>query len=153
MQGAKLSLSLLVAALIGGGSCCPPEPAASKTTPTPPGPGDTGTGSAAAAKPPGPPPKEMALPEERHLRNMRQLTFGGDNAEAYWSFGGDRLIQQANHKPYECDQIEVLSVKGGTPKLVSTGKGRTTCAYFLKGDKEIIYASTHGAGPQCPTPP
>jgi Tol biopolymer transport system component len=163
MQGAKWSLSLLVAALIGGGSCCPPEPAASKTTPTQPGPGDTATGdgSAAAAKPSGPPPKEMALPEERHLRNMRQLTFGGDNAEAYWAFGGDRLILQSNRKPYQCDQIEILPVTsggaggggGGEPKLVSTGKGRTTCAYFLKGDKEIIYASTHASSPACPTPP
>ncbi len=144
MQGAKLSL--LVAALVGG-SCCPPEPATSKTTPTQPQP------PVEAAKPPGPAPKEMALPEEKHLRNVRQLTFGGDNAEAYWAFGGDRLILQSNRKPYQCDQIEVLSTKGGAPRLVSTGKGRTTCAYFLKGDKEIVYASTHEHGAACPTPP
>src|SRR5213596_1424534 len=75
-------------------------------------------------------------PKEVHLKNVRQLTFGGDNAEAYWAFGGDRLILQSNHKPYKCDQIEILSTQGGTPKLVSTGKGRTTCAYFLKGDRE-----------------
>ncbi|HWO19247.1 MAG TPA: M20/M25/M40 family metallo-hydrolase [Kofleriaceae bacterium] len=158
MHGAKWSLSLLVAALLGGGSCCPPEPAVSKTTPTPPTAG-SGDAAAGAVKPPGPPPKDMALPEERHLRNMRQLTFGGDNAEAYWAFGGDRLILQSNRKPYQCDQIEILPVTGtvagasGEPKLVSTGKGRTTCAYFLKGDKEIVYASTHASSPTCPTPP
>ncbi len=119
-------------------SCCPPD-AAKTTTPT--------TGSKEQ-------PKELAQPQEVHLKNVRQLTFGGDNAEAYWAFAGDRLILQSNRKPYECDQIEILDVKnGGDPKLVSTGKGRTTCAYFLKGDKEIVYASTHEAGPKCPIPP
>lgn len=119
-------------------SCCPPD-AAKPTTTTKPGPKE--------------PAKELALPTETHLKNVRQLTFGGDNAEAYWAFGGDRLILQSNRKPYDCDQIEVLSKDGGEPKLVSTGKGRTTCAYFLKGDKEIVYGSTHEAGPTCPTPP
>jgi len=117
-------------------SCCPPD--AVKTTTTAPKPE---------------PLKELALPSEVHLKNVRQLTFGGDNAEAYWAFGGDRLILQSNRKPYDCDQIEILSTKGGEPKLVSTGKGRTTCAYFLKGDQEILYGSTHEAGPKCPTPP
>lgn len=119
-------------------SCCPPDAVKTTTTPT---------------ATPKEPAKELALPNEVHLKNVRQLTFGGDNAEAYWAFGGDRLILQSNHKPYECDQIEILSKEGGAPKLVSTGKGRTTCAYFLKGDKEIVYASTHEAGPKCPTPP
>src|SRR5690606_1283583 len=104
------------------------------------------------------PPRDLALPGEFHLRNVRQLTFGGDNAEAYWSFSGDRLIFQTNHAPYKCDQIEIMPATGGTApwdakQLVSTRKGRTTCAYFLKGDKEIIYASTHELSPECPTPP
>ncbi len=97
--------------------------------------------------------KDLALPEEIHLKNVRQYTFGGDNAEAYWSFAGDKLILQSNHAPYKCDQIEVLDVKTGDIKLVSSGKGRTTCAYFLKGDQEIVYASTHEASSECPTPP
>jgi Tol biopolymer transport system component len=97
--------------------------------------------------------KDLALPEETHLRHVRQLTFGGDNAEAYWSFAGDRLILQTNRKPYHCDQIEALTVATGQSKLVSTGKGRTTCSYFLPGDQEIIYASTHEASPACPAPP
>src|SRR5688572_20626285 len=122
-------------------ACCPPEPTKS-TTPT------TTTVTKPAYE-----SKDMGLKEETHLRNVRQLTFGGDNAEAYWAFAGDRLILQSNRKPYKCDQIEILDVKGGEPKLVSTGKGRTTCAYFLKGDKEIVYASTHETSPECPTPP
>jgi Zn-dependent M28 family amino/carboxypeptidase len=132
---------LFLAACIA--SCCPPEAVKTTTTTT------TGIGPKPAAYV----SKDMALPEETHLKNVRQLTFGGDNAEAYWAFGGDRLILQSNRKPYKCDQIEVLDVKGGEPKLVSTGKGRTTCAYFLKGDKEIVYASTHEVSPECPTPP
>jgi len=97
--------------------------------------------------------RDLAAPGEVHLRNVRQLTFGADNAEAYWSFAGDRLIMQTNHAPYQCDQIEELTVATRQTKLVSTGKGRTTCSFFLKGDQEIIYASTHEASPACPTPP
>ena len=100
--------------------------------------------------------KDLATPEEVHLKGLHQLTFGGDNAEAYWSFGGDRLIMQTNHKPYQCDQIEEMPITGigaGNGKLVSTGTGRTTCSYFLKGDQEIIYASTHEHSKECPTPP
>ena len=97
--------------------------------------------------------RDLALPGETHLRHLRQLTFGADNAEAYWSFAGDRLIMQSNRAPYKCDQIEELNVTTGERKLVSTGKGRTTCSFFLKGDQEIIYASTHEASPDCPTPP
>jgi Tol biopolymer transport system component len=124
----------LAVALAG---CCPPEPAKKITTvPTT-----------------APEARDLALPEERYLQNVRQLTFGGDNAEAYWSFSGDRLIFQTNRKPYQCDQIEIMPATGGSSQMVSTGKGRTTCAYFLKGDQEIIYASTHEVSPECPTPP
>ncbi|MGE0549852.1 MAG: M20/M25/M40 family metallo-hydrolase [Kofleriaceae bacterium] len=129
----RATLSLVLA---GVSACCPPEPV--KSTTVQPSAGST---------------KSLGLSEERHLANVRQLTFGGDNAEAYWAFGGDRLILQANRPPYKCDQIETLSLEDNTTKLVSTGKGRTTCAYFLKGDKEIVYASTHEVSPDCPTPP
>ena len=130
----------MIALLIA--SCCPPEAAKQVTTVKPKPSADT---------------QDFALPGETHLTNVRQLTYGGDNAEAYWSFSGDRLIFQTNHAPYKCDQIEIMPAAGGATnggaKLVSTGKGRTTCAYFLKGDKEIIYASTHETSPECPTPP
>jgi Tol biopolymer transport system component len=109
--------------------------------------------TAAPATQPGAEARDLALPQENHLRNLRQLTFGADNAEAYWSFASDRLIMQSNRAPYKCDQIEELNVATGERKLVSTGKGRTTCSFFLKGDQEIIYASTHDASPDCPTPP
>ena len=126
--------SLWLLALVG---CCA-EPALRTTT---------------TAVTPTPEVKDLATPEETHLHNLRQLTFGADNAEAYWSFAGDRLIMQTNRAPYRCDQIEELTVATGERKLVSTGKGRTTCSFFLKGDQEIIYASTHAASPDCPTPP
>src|SRR5689334_12143721 len=82
---------------------------------------------------------------ETHFRNVRQLTFGGDNAEAYWSFSGKKIVfQRTSLKDgLPCDQIFVGDVpkKGETftYKLVSTGKGRTTCAFFTKDDKHIIY--------------
>ncbi len=93
------------------------------------------------------------LPGEVRLRNVRQLTFGGQNAEAYWSGDGTRLILQSTRAPLQCDQIWVLDVTTGEERMVSTGNGRTTCAYFLQGDGRILYSSTHLDAPECPPPP
>ncbi|MBI3141929.1 MAG: PD40 domain-containing protein [Bacteroidetes bacterium] len=99
-------------------------------------------------------------PEEVHLSNVRQLTNGGDNAEAYWSFGSDALVFQTNRAEwgYACDQICYFPLSDGDmldkqPQQISTGKGRTTCSYFLPGDTLIIYSSTHLAGEACPPEP
>ena len=91
------------------------------------------------------------LPGERHLRNVRQLTFGGENAEAYWAFDGTKLILQSKRPPFECDQIFVIDLATGDETLVSTGKGRTTCSYFLQGDRGIVYSSTHLGSESCPS--
>ena len=90
---------------------------------------------------------------EKHLTNIRMLTDGGENAEAYLSFTEKKLIYQATFGEMKCDQIFTMSLDGSNKKMVSTGKGRTTCAYFLPGDEKIIYASTHLAGEDCPPPP
>jgi len=95
----------------------------------------------------------LILPEETHLANMQQLTFGGENAECYFSFDGKQFIFQSTRKPFECDQIFTMNTDGTEQKLVSTGNGRTTCAYFLPGDKRIIYASTHASSVDCPPKP
>ncbi|HKW99589.1 MAG TPA: hypothetical protein VJN43_17750 [Bryobacteraceae bacterium] len=87
------------------------------------------------------------------LENIRQLTFGGQNAEAYWAPDGRRLIFQSTRAPYECDQIFIMNADGSDVHLVSTGKGRTTCGYFLRDGRRIVYASTHEAADACPTPP
>jgi TolB protein len=94
-----------------------------------------------------------ARPESLHLSNIRQLTSGGQNAEAYWSPDGKRLIFQSTRPPYDCDQIFIMNADGSDPHLVSTGKGRTTCGYFLGDGKHIVYASTHQAADACPKPP
>ena len=95
---------------------------------------------------------------EVHLRNVRQLTFGGNNAEAYWSYDGRELIFQSDWaaiNPQGCDQQFVMSAargagpSGAGAELVSTGKGRTTCGYFLP-DGRVVYASTHGGSTECP---
>jgi Tol biopolymer transport system component len=88
-----------------------------------------------------------------HLGNFRQLTHGGQNAEAYWAPDGKRLIFQSTRPPLECDQMFIMNADGSDQHMVSTGKGRTTCGYFLADNKHIVYASTHGAGDACPTPP
>jgi Tol biopolymer transport system component len=92
-------------------------------------------------------------PEGAHLKNLKQLTQGGQNAEAYWAPDGKRLIFQSTREPYQCDQIFVMNADGSDQRLVSTGKGRTTCGYFLSDNKHIVYASTHEAGEGCPPPP
>jgi Tol biopolymer transport system component len=98
--------------------------------------------------------------DEKHFKNVQQLTFGGDNAEAYWSYDGKWLVfQRTNTKEgVNCDQIFVGKIpsKPGekfTYKMVSTGKGRTTCGFFTKDGKHIIYASTHLGSDQCPPVP
>jgi Tol biopolymer transport system component len=90
---------------------------------------------------------------EKHLTNIRMLTDRGENAEAYFSFDEKKLIFQSTVGDMKCDQIFTMNVDGSDKKMVSTGKGRTTCSYFLPGDEKIIYASTHLAGDDCPPPP
>jgi Tol biopolymer transport system component len=96
---------------------------------------------------------DLALPQERHLRNIKQLTFGGENAEAYFSSDGKKLIFQSTRGGRECDQIYTMNIDGSDVKMVSTGDGRTTCSYFFPGDKRILYSSTHLGAKQCPPRP
>ncbi|MBK7926545.1 MAG: PD40 domain-containing protein [Bryobacterales bacterium] len=90
--------------------------------------------------------------EAGHLANIRQLTNGGQNAEAYWAPDGKRLVFQSTREGVECDQIFVMNDDGSGQKMVSTGKGRTTCGYFLKDNRHIVYASTHERDAKCPPP-
>lgn len=91
-------------------------------------------------------------PEETHLGNVRQLTFGGENAEAYFSYDGQSIIFQSTREPYACDQEYTMAIDGSDVRLVSTGEGRTTCGYYT-GNGRIIYASTHLGSPECPPVP
>lgn len=98
----------------------------------------------------------LALPDETRLRDIRQLTFGGENAEAYWSPDGRSIIWQAT--PREelgtgCDQEFILDLETGSRRLVSTGGGKTTCGYFVPGTNRIVYSSTHHVARECPPPP
>ena len=90
---------------------------------------------------------------EKHLRNIRQLTHGGENAEAYFSPDGKRLIFQSTRPGAPCDQIYTINIDGTGERRVSNGTGRTTCSYFYPGQKEILYASTHEASKECPPKP
>ena len=120
----------------------------------------------AGDQPPGSSPQIRS--SERHLANIRQLTVGRQNAEAYFSFDGTKLIFQSTNdwlkdsqattrKPSEsglgCYQMYVLDLESDTVRLVSTGKGATTCGYFFPGDRRVLYSSTHAAGSECPPKP
>jgi TolB protein len=90
---------------------------------------------------------------EKHFSNIRMLTDAGENAEAYLSFDEKELIYQSTHGELKCDQIFTMSIDGSNKQMVSNGKGRTTCSYFLPGDTKIIYASTQLSSKDCPPPP
>jgi TolB protein len=103
----------------------------------------------------------QVIAQEKHLANMKQLTNGGDNAEAYFSFDGKQLTFQSNNKAWglNCDQIFAMDIDAASkdssyqPPMISTGFGRTTCSYFMPNDKTILYASTHKGNGACPTEP
>lgn len=96
---------------------------------------------------------------EKHFKSIRQITFGGDNAEAYWSFDDRQMIFQSNNPDWglQCDQMFLMDVdenfKNSKPPRVSTGLGRTTCAYFLPDNEHFVYGSTHLADAACPEVP
>jgi TolB protein len=92
---------------------------------------------------------------EKYFKSVKQLTFGGDNAEAYFSFNDKMISFQVTNSEWNvsCDQIYYSSLDNFSPTLVSTGKGRTTCSYFLPGDSLVLYASTHEASEECPPKP
>lgn len=90
---------------------------------------------------------------EKHFKNIKMLTNAGENAEAYFSFDGKKLVYQATIDSMECDQIFTMNIDGTERQLVSTGKGRTTCAYYYPDGEKILYASTHLSDPKCPAPP
>ncbi|MFT3885829.1 MAG: hypothetical protein QM724_10470 [Flavobacteriales bacterium] len=130
--------------------------------------------AACSSPPPAPAPEPQAAPKdtigwnadsliapgEKHFAHLKQLTFGGDNAEAYWSFGGSLLSFQAHNKSWgdDCDQIFTFDpltddLRQHRPERISINGGRTTCSYFLPGDSLVLFASTHLAGKECPPVP
>ena len=110
-------------------------------------------------------PPVKQIPEETHLADVKQLTLAGENAEAYWAFGGRELVLQSRTGDNDCDRIyrmplsSVLAPPAGAKETVpsfipvSSGKGATTCSYFMPGDQQVIYASTHLGGDACPPKP
>jgi TolB protein len=122
-------------------------PIAWTQAPTPPHSAATDSGT------PQPKVGPLQTAEEKHLRNVRQLTFGGSNAEAYFSADGKKLIFQSTRDNLQCDQIFTMNADGTDQKMVSTGKGRTTCSYIFPHKDKILYSSTHLAGTACPPRP
>jgi TolB protein len=112
---------------------------------------------AAACAGGGTPPSTTIVPPvegERHLRNIRQLTFEGNNAEAYFSADGKRIVFQRQPDITKgCDQMYIMNIDGARMRHVANGFGKNTCGYFYAGDTRIIYATTFTHDSACPTPP
>lgn len=102
---------------------------------------------------PDPQAANLILSEEVHFSEMRQLTFGGQNAEGYFSNSERELIFQSTRDSLQCDQQFILDLGRGDVRMVSSGLGRTTCGYFMPGDTHILYASTDHFGEACPPLP
>ncbi len=104
---------------------------------------------------------QLIYAQEKHLANIKQLTFGGDNAEAYFSPDSKKLSFQSNNPLWglKCDQIYYLIIEEAEenkiyqPMPVSNGEGRTTCSYYMPDGKKILYASTFKGGKECPPDP
>ncbi|NNK49385.1 MAG: hypothetical protein HKP01_10965, partial [Gemmatimonadetes bacterium] len=96
------------------------------------------------------PANQLIHEDERHFAGLTQLTFGGQNAEAYWSTDDDWIMFQATPREAACDQQFTMRSDGSDLSLVSTGMGRTTCGYFFPGNEKIVYGSTHLGGEECP---
>jgi TolB protein len=112
--------------------------------------------AAVVPDPPAPTPTSATLlapGEETFLANLRQLTFGGQNAEAYWSSDGTGLIFQSDLGTLPCDQIFTMRADGSDRRRVSNGLGKTTCSYFFPAGDRILYSSTFRAGAECPPRP
>jgi Tol biopolymer transport system component len=96
---------------------------------------------------------DLAYPGERHFASLSQLTFGGQNAEAYFSHDGRELIFQSTRDELQCDAIFRMNSDGSQQRRLSSGKGVTTCAFIAPDDRSIIYASTHLVHDRCPPKP
>jgi Tol biopolymer transport system component len=127
-------------ASILAGACAPPAPPA---RPAPSAP--AGADPAFVVRPP--------EPGERFFAGLRQLTFGGQNAEAYFSADGTRLIFQRQENDSTCDQQYVINVDGTGLRRISNGLGRTTCGYFYDHDRRVLYSSTFEHDRACPPRP
>jgi len=113
----------------------------------------TGAGSSLPVPPTAVVADSLIRPGETHFKHLWQLTFGGQNAEAYWSENGDQLIWQSTRDDWPCDQEYVMDLRTGHVTRVSNGKGRTTCGYFYDHDERVFFASTHLGGDSCPPMP
>jgi TolB protein len=133
---------MLAAALLAAACAAPKAPT-----------GPLAPAAAAAGAPPASAARDLALPGERHLRNVRQLTFGGENAEAYFSFDGRELVFQSTPEGAGCDRLYVMRADGTQRRQVSSGLGRVTCGYFFPGGERLLYSSTHASGAECPPKP
>ncbi|MCB9262008.1 MAG: PD40 domain-containing protein [Flavobacteriales bacterium] len=102
---------------------------------------------------------DLADSAEKHIKNLHQLTYGGNNAEAYFSFNSRKVVFQSDYSKWNvhCDQIFMFDIAQAekdttNPPMVSTGRGRTTCSFFMPDGGHFLYASTHLGDSACPPP-
>jgi TolB protein len=92
-------------------------------------------------------------PSEPHLTNVRQITDGGENAEAYFSDDGKWITFQSSRNGRTCDQQFVMRTNGSDIRRVSNGNGKTTCGWFIPGTNRVFFGSSHVHDSICPPKP
>lgn len=88
--------------------------------------------------------------EDRHMQNVTQLTFKGDNGEAYFNWDDTKFIYQSSRGGEKCDKIWIMNTDGSNKHMVSPDHGAHTCSYFFPGDEKIAFASTSQLPGDCP---
>jgi len=99
------------------------------------------------------PPVSHPAPQDRHMKNLTQLTFEGDNGEAYFSRDGKRLVYQSNRGDERCDKIWIMNIDGSGKRRISPDHGAHTCAFFFPDGKRVVFASTSHLPGDCPPRP
>jgi len=126
------------------GACQAPAPAGSKF----------GQGR---AEPAGPMRRVDHLIEkgEAHFKHLWQVTSGGENTRPRWSPDGDQIAYQFSNLALgiECDLVRVQDLDTGRLDRVSSGNGVSNVGGYLKGGRQVIFASTHAIQSDCPAPP
>ena len=90
--------------------------------------------------------------EDRNMsiENVQQLSFQGDNGEAYFNSDDSKVIFQSKRNNNNCDKLYIVDINGNNLTEFVAKDGAFTCAYFSLDDRYIFFSSTMHLGSECP---
>jgi len=84
------------------------------------------------------------------IENVKQLSFQGDNGEAYFNSDDSKVIFQSKRNNNNCDKLYIVDINGNNLTEFVANDGAFTCAYFSLDDRYIFFSSTMHLGSECP---